>query len=169
MDCGKPWTLEHIHAAVARGNHPSARTDDAIACIQAETLEKVKQGYARLVSWDDIKDDPPPNLKISPVAAIPHKSRTYRTILDLSYQLLVAGIPLPSVNAATKKLAPAQSMKELGNVLPRLIAAVAKATPTTDHIFFAKWDIKDGFWRMVVSKNEAWNFCFLLCTTSQTK
>ncbi len=125
-------------------------------------LEKVKQGYACLVEWDDIKDNPPPHLKISTVAAIPHKSRMYCTILDLSYQLLVAGIPLPRVNAATTKLAPAQSMKELGNVLPRLIATVAEATPTTDHIFFAKWDIKDGFWRMVVSKNEAWNFCYVL-------
>jgi len=132
------------------------------ACIREETLEKVQQGFARLVQWDDIKENLPPNLKISPVAAVPHKSRQFRTILDLSFQLQVAGLGLPSVNAATRKQAPTAAMRQLGKVLPQLIAAMAAAAPQHGPIFFAKLDITDEFWRMVVSKDNAWNFCYVL-------
>jgi len=38
-----------------------------------------------IVSWEDIKDNSHPNLKISPLAAVPHKSKLFYTILDLSY------------------------------------------------------------------------------------
>ena len=31
------------------------------------------------------------------------------------------------------------------------------------HIFkFTKLDVKDGFWRMAVSDDDAWNFCYVL-------
>jgi hypothetical protein len=49
--------------------------------------EKVRTKQARIVAWDDIKDDPPRQLKISPIAAIPHKSKAYRLIFDLSFRL----------------------------------------------------------------------------------
>jgi len=101
-DCGPPWTQAHLDAAIRRGAHPSARTPDAAAALRAEALKKVEQGFARLVTWDSIKDNPPTNLKISPLAAVPHKSRRYRAILDLSFQLRIGGLKLPSVNATTK-------------------------------------------------------------------
>jgi len=50
-------------------------------------MEKVAQGEAEIFKWDDIKDAPHPNLKISPLAAVPHKSRLFLVILDLSFQL----------------------------------------------------------------------------------
>ena len=28
--------------------------------------------------------------------------------------------------------------------------------------YFSKLDIKDGFWRLVVSKDDSWNFCYVL-------
>ncbi len=33
-----------------------------------------------------------------------------------------------------------------------------------DHtpVVFAKWDIKDGFWHLIVSEEDAWNFCYVL-------
>jgi len=135
---------------------------EALHCLQTEALEKVQTGLARLVAWDDIKACPPPNLKISPLVAVPHKSRRFRAILDLSFQLRMGGIRLPSVNAATRKHAYTAAMHQLGNVLPRLIAAMAAAIPDHGPIFFAKWDIKDGFWRMLISEHDAWNFAYLL-------
>eukprot|EP00957_Ditylum_brightwellii_P114422 8723589-Ditylum_brightwellii.AAC.1 len=27
---------------------------------------------------------------------------------------------------------------------------------------FSKLDVKDGFWRLVVNKEDAWNFCYIL-------
>ena len=70
-----------------------------------------------MVLWDSIKDDPPAQLKISPLAMILHKSRKYRAILDLSYLLkLQNGITLPSVNDTTTLLAPAEVIDQLGHL-----------------------------------------------------
>ena len=59
------WTMEMLEAAIAKGAHPSAMVLEAAMQLRNETLEKVEQGYARLVTWDELKHDPPRNLKIS--------------------------------------------------------------------------------------------------------
>jgi len=87
VDCGPAWSWEHITTAIERRLHISAKIPEAAASICAETLEKVAQGYACIIKWEDIKNDPPKNLKISPVAAVLHKSRLFWTILDLSFKL----------------------------------------------------------------------------------
>jgi len=125
-------------------------------------MEKVEQGLACLVFWDDIKDAPHPNLKISPIAAVPHKSRLYHLILDLSFQLCVNGLTMPSVNKTTTPLSNHKSMEQMGRVLWRIVSTVAYINPKNRHLVFAKWDIKDGFWRLVVSDEDAWHFCFVL-------
>ena len=96
-----------MQAAVYMGPHRSAITDNAIAHFRAEVNKKVKSGQAKLMVWDSIKDNPPVELKISPIAAIPHKSRQFCLILDLSFNLqLKQGGIVPSVNATTIKTAP---------------------------------------------------------------
>ena len=69
-----------MQAAVDRGPHCLALTDDAIAHFRAEVDEKLKSGQAKLSAWDSIKDNPPAELKISPIAAIPHKSKQFHSI-----------------------------------------------------------------------------------------
>ena len=91
VSVGHDWTPDEMEAEVTKGPQTSALEDDAISKIQAEAREKVKQGFATIVWWDDIKQNPPSNLKMSPLAMIPHKSRKYREILDLSFELNVAG------------------------------------------------------------------------------
>jgi len=117
---------------------------------------------AHLVNWTDIQHNIPPNLKVSPLAAVPHKSRQFRAILDLSFQIRMAGLKLPSINATTKPHANPAAMRQLGQTLPWLIWAMATAAPKHDPIFFSKWDIKDGFWHLVVSPDNAWHFCYVL-------
>ena len=90
------WSMEPLEAVIAKGNHPSALLLEPVAQLCAETLEKILQGYAWLITWDNIKHDPPLKLKISPIAAIPHKSRGYQMILDLSYGFTINGIRHPS-------------------------------------------------------------------------
>jgi hypothetical protein len=63
--------------AVARGPHHLALLPEAIAHFAAKAAEKVRKNQARLVQWDSIKDNPPKELKISPIAAIPHKSKNF--------------------------------------------------------------------------------------------
>lgn len=83
-DTGEPWSIDQMTKAVERGPHQSALDPEAMEYFEKEVMEKVAQGQARVVLWDDIKDAPPPQLKVSPIALIPHKSRMFRAILDLS-------------------------------------------------------------------------------------
>jgi hypothetical protein len=94
------------------------------------------------------KHNPLKQLKISPIAMVPHKSRPYRAILDLSFSIkLDPQTSIPSVNSTTTKLATRGAIDQLGHALPRIIHAFATADPNAK-IFMAMWDIKDGFWRL---------------------
>ena len=88
-----------------------------ISQIQVEAREKEAQGFAKIYKWEDLKKDLPCALKLSPLTMIPHKSRKYRAILELLYQLMVAGYLLPSVNDATVRTAPEEAMYQVGSVL----------------------------------------------------
>ena len=159
---GRPWSKDEMWEAVARGPHQSSLSTEAIAHFAVEGAEKVRVGQAKLVMWDDIKDNPPPQLKISPIAAIPHKSKAFRSILDLSFSLrLKNGGMLESVNDSTVKMAPRGALDQLGQSLSRIIHAFAEADDNAK-IFMAKWDIKDGFWRMDCEEGEEYNFAYVL-------
>jgi hypothetical protein len=159
---GQPWSKEEIWAAVARGPHQSALAPAALEHFAVEAREKVQTNQARVILWDDIKNDPPPQLKISPIAAIPHKSKAYQLILDLSFRLqLENGGIRAAVNNTTTKTAPKGAIDQIGECLLHIVHAFAEADPTAK-IFMAKRDIKDGFWRMDCAKGEEWNFAYLL-------
>jgi len=148
--------------AVERGPHVSALSAEALEHFKEEAREKVATGQVTIVDWDKIKDNPPPQMKVSPIAAIPHKSKAFRSILDLSFSLrLRDGTTLPSVNDSTTKTAPGGAINQLGHALQRVIHAFAEATDD-DKIFMAKWDIKDGFWRLDANAGDEWNFSYVL-------
>lgn len=161
VQCGPDWTREHIELMLHRGPHRSALAKKAVCQLRQETNDKVKHQYARVVRWGDIKNNIPKKLKISPVAMIPHKSKPYRCILDLSFTLYHEGIKFASVNENTEKLAKPEAMVQLGLVLKRIIHRMAlnkQGLPFK----FTKLDVKDGFWRMAVADENAWNFCYVL-------
>ena len=58
---GQPWSKEKMWEAVAQGPHQSSLSPDALSHFAAESAEKVKVGLAKLVLWDDIKDNLPPH------------------------------------------------------------------------------------------------------------
>ena len=157
VETGKQWTRQMIEAAVLRGPHVSALVPEAMEQLQSEVAEKEKNDQVRVVNWDDIKDDLPKELKVSPIAMIPHKSRQFRAILDLSFGIrLEDGEQVPSVNESSVKTAPRGAIDQLGQSLERVIHAMAQAEQEAK-VFMAKWDIKDGFWRLVGRKGEEWN------------
>jgi hypothetical protein len=140
----------------------SALDPDAIAQLKGEIEDKVKIGQCKVVEWETIKDNPPEQLKISPLAMIPHKSRQFRAILDLSFRLkLEGGESIPSVNETATLEAPAGAIDQMGHALQRIIHAFAEADPDAK-IFMAKFDIKDGFWRLDCQEGEEWNFAYIL-------
>ena len=161
---GRQWTKAEIWEAVERGPHRSALSPKALQHFADEVKEKVAIGQCRTVAWDSIKDNPPSQLKISPIAAIPHKSRSFRSSLDLSFSLrLRNGGILQSVNDTTVKLAPKGALDQLGHSLSRIIHAFAEAPDDKNtKIFMAKWDVKDRFWRMCCEEGEEYNFAYIL-------
>jgi hypothetical protein len=162
VNTGRPWTIQQMQAAIDRGPHISALAPDAAKQLDLEVAEKVAKGQARLIKWSDIKHNPPKNLKISPVAMVPHKSCPYRAILDLSYSIRLSPIDaIPSVNSTTIKTAPKGSISQIGHSLGRIIHAFAAASDDSV-IFMAKWDIKDGFWRLDCVDGEEYSFAYVL-------
>ena len=68
---------------------------------------------------------------------------------------------IQSVNDASVKTAPKGAIDQLGQSLDRIIHAMAQADEE-DKVFMAKWDIKDGFWRLDCQDGEEWNFAYVL-------
>jgi hypothetical protein len=84
---GKEWTKAEIWKAVKRGPHILALSVDALEHFKEEARAKVATGQATIIDWDTIKHNPPPQMKVLPIAAIPHKSKAFRLILYLSFSL----------------------------------------------------------------------------------
>ena len=174
--CGDPWDTAALDAAVARGPHTSALTPAARQLIADEMEYQVAAGFSEIMLWTDIQSLRPRNLKISPLAVIPQVGRRGRLLLDLSFAVqapckspgkryrnyLPTLIPLAqSVNNTTLKQSPEYPVKELGRVLPRILHFMA-TVPVEETIMFAKIDLSDGFWRMLVAESDKWNFAYVL-------
>ena len=102
-------------------------------------------------------------------ACIPHKCLQYYVILDLSFCLSVDGKYLSLVNDVTVKTAPRESMGQLGSTLKHLVAVMSGNYNLDSPFFFTKIDIADGFWSLVVSHLQAWNFFYVLHATDGRK
>jgi hypothetical protein len=174
VDCGAPWEWDTVVAAVEKGAHKSATTDESIALIAEDVDYQVKAGYAEIVSWAELCQRRPKNLKVSPLAVVPQRDRRGRMILDLSFAVRRQAphrgrkrtrhdepIMQASVNDTTVRLAPQGPVKELGNVLPRILDFMA-SVPPEEHIHFSKMDLADGYWRMVVEPDARWNFAYVM-------
>jgi hypothetical protein len=59
------------------------------------------------------------------------------------------------------KMVPQGALNQLGHALSRIIHAFAKAKEDAK-VFMAKWDIKDGFWRLDCQVGEEFNFAYVL-------
>ena len=161
VNTGKPWLFKMMEAAVARGPNVSAVDEEAMAILQEEVEAKAVCGQCKIVTWEELKNHSegvPKHLKVSPVAMIPHKSRKYRAILDLSFGIrLLCWEQVPAVNESSIKTAPKGAIDQLGQSLNRIIHAMAQADDDAK-VFMAKWDIKHGFWRLDCQQDEEWNF-----------
>ena len=173
--CGDPWSATAIQAAVNRGPHTSALTPEARILIEDEMQYQIQAGFSEMITWDSMHESHPVNLKVSPLAVIPQVGRRGRLLLDLSFAVHAARPvskrgrrnwvqppPLaPSVNSTTIQASPDYPVKELGRVLPRLLDFM-NSVPPEETIMFAKIDLSDGFWRMLVQESDKWNFAYTL-------
>jgi hypothetical protein len=124
VDCGPDWSWDVIEAAVEHGLHPTACTPEAMALFEEDIEYQRKAGFCMVILWEEIKQLCPPNLKISPMAAVSQVGRHPRTILNLSFLVYqevngVVTVTQASVNDTMALHAPSASVKEIGKVLPR--------------------------------------------------
>ena len=77
--------MDDLEEAIEVGLHVSALDPEVMKQLQLEVKGKEALGQAKVVLWEDIKKNPPKALKISHITMIPHKSRKFRAVLDLSY------------------------------------------------------------------------------------
>jgi len=69
---------------------------------------------------------------------------------------------MPIINEVTIPLSDHTAMEQMGKALWQLVATIAETNPHHGHIAFAKWDIKDGFWHLVISEEDVWHFAYIL-------
>ena len=60
-------------------------------------------------------------------------------------------------------------MYQIGSTLKCLVAVMADNYNLDFPFLFTKLDIADGFWSLVVSHLQAWNFCYVLPDTDGLK
>jgi len=176
VDCGDPWEWDTVVAAVEQGAHKLATSLESIALVEEDVAYQVAAGYTTVMPWEELCRLRPTNLKISPLAVVPQRNRRGRMILDLWFavrqrlrgrkrrqlvQQQVEDMMQPSVNDTTLRQAPEGPVKELGNVLPRLLDFMA-TVPPEEHIHFSKLDLADGYWRMIVEEEQQWNFAYVM-------
>ena len=65
---GQDWTLGDLEAAVDIGPHVSVLAPDAIDQMHVEAREKEKQGFANIFKWEELNENLPSKLKLSPLA-----------------------------------------------------------------------------------------------------
>ena len=119
---------------------------------------------ARLICYETFKGNLPTKMKVSPIAEILHKSKEFRSILDLSFSFKTNSTwALSFSKKNSEKTATGVAIDKIVHTLLRLIHAFPEA-PDYTNIFQAKRDIKDGFWRLHCKEGKAWNF---LCRTTE--
>ena len=70
-----------------RGTHDSSLAEEVISHFAAEAKIKVASNQARLVCFENFKGNFPTKMKVSPISEIPHQSKSFISIQDLSFSL----------------------------------------------------------------------------------
>ena len=131
-----PWTRQELDAAVARGPHQSVREYQDF--LEGEMLDMREKGQWIVLPYNAVKNLP--NLRLSPPGIVPQRDRRPRMISDYTFF---------GVNDDTEKLMPPEAM-QFGKALHRLIHNVVEADPTWGPVRFAKIDVADGFYRVIL-------------------
>ena len=94
------------------------------------------------MQWKDINGKHPPQLKIILIAVMPHKSRPFRIIQNLSNEIKINNVKTPSFNQIMVSIAPEEALQCIGQVLLRMMHAVATVNRSLLALF-TKADAQD--------------------------
>jgi hypothetical protein len=54
VDCGDDWAWDTIVAAVEKGAHKLATTEESITLIAEDVAYQVAAGYAQIITWEEL-------------------------------------------------------------------------------------------------------------------
>lgn len=128
------WTLEELDAAVEKGCNRSAEFHRDF--IAEEMVEFGESGFWTILPYDRVRHLP--GLRLSPAQIKEERDRKPRFISDHKSW---------GANAHTLKIAPPEAM-QFGGALYRLAYHIRHADPAHGPVYIAKFDIKDGFYRV---------------------
>lgn len=148
--CTEPLTEEQLREQLERGCHQSAQNHSSF--LREEMADYVENGFWLVLPYELIKDLP--GLRFSPAGIKVERDRRPRLVVDHTFFF---------VNRDTLQLAPKESM-QFGAALPRIIYLARHADPDFGPIYLAKYDIKDGFYRVHLDPDDAPALCTLMPT-----
>jgi len=137
----EPWTLQKMDDAVKKGCHPTAQKHTAF--IAQEMLEFAESGYWTILPYSKVRHLP--GLRGSPAHMKEELDRKDRFLADHSNW---------GVNEHTLALAPKEAM-QFGGIFYRLLYLIRHAAPKYSIIYLAKFDLKDGFYRLHLRPKDA--------------
>jgi hypothetical protein len=156
--------MEQIEAAIQHGPHKLALDPEAIALIVEDLAYQVQAGiYVQVVEWETLQRRLPPQLKVLPLAVVPQLNCRGCMILDLLFPVLqqakgkgskqkreVCKMIQELVNDTTIRIAPDAPSRNSGTCYHG--CCFMQEVPPEEDIHFAKIDLADGYWRMIVEE-----------------
>ena len=113
------WNLAELDDAVEMGPPPVSTRDRRSKSLQKGSIGKSGARFLQPDTVENTSETFPDVLKVHPIAAIEHKSRSYRMILNVSKGGRGRHKDRPSLNESTvQEAAPLHSMQQLGTPPP---------------------------------------------------
>lgn len=120
---------------MARGCHRSANEHKAF--IRDEMADFVESGFYAVLPYSKVRHLP--GLRLSPLGIKEERDRRARLVVDHTWFL---------VNQNTLELTPKEAM-QFGGALYRVLYRVHHADARYGPVYLAKFDVKDGYYRMI--------------------
>ena len=142
VQCTTPlWASERKDRSMQRGPHPSTRP--YLHFLESDMADMITKGYWVVLPYELVKDIP--NLRISPMGAVPQHERRPQIIVDYSFS---------GINQEAHRGAPPEAM-QFGRALERVLRKVATADTAQGPLYLLKIDLSDGFYRVRLRAQDA--------------
>jgi hypothetical protein len=133
--------LELLDERMARGCHRSATEHRDF--IREEMADFVESGFYAVLPYSAVRHLP--GLRLSPLGIKEERDRRARLVVDHTWFL---------INQHTLEWTTKEAM-QFGGALYRILAKIYHADPKYGPVYLAKYDIKDGFYRMMIRARDA--------------
>ena len=153
LSSSEPWTRAQKDACIQRGCHKSAK--DHAPFLREQMADFIESKSWLVLPYELVRDFV--EIMFSPAAVKDERDRDPRLLVDHSWPWL----GWLSVNETTVPHAPPEAM-QFGRALPRVLHDTRHANPKFGPVRAAKYDVKDGFYRLFLRARDALRLALVL-------